>query len=138
LGACSGSVAKTTATSETTTSSSAQKGSISFCDAARGSQSAQTSGKAANPLTDPTSLRQELARVKRAAAASPAAIRGDLDALVDYYTRLVQASEKARGNPSALATALRGFESDRTSITAVVRRITAYIEQYCGVSGATG
>jgi len=135
LGACAGSGAKT---AESTTSTSAHKGTVSFCDAARSNQPAPTWGKTTNPLSDPRALREELDRVQGAAAASPAAIRGDLNTLVDYYTRLVQASERARGNPTALAAALRGFESERTTITAAVRRVTAYIEQYCGVSSTTG
>lgn len=139
LGACSGSGAKTTAsTTPTTTPTSAHNGSGSFCDTARSHQPAPAPGKAANPLTDPSALRQELETVRSAAAAGPPAIRRDLDALVDYYTRLVQASERARGNPRALAAALRGFESDRTTITAAARRITAYIEQNCRTSGTTG
>jgi hypothetical protein len=136
LSACASSGASKTV--GTTSPTSSPPGAASFCAAARGTSPTSASSKAANPLTDESGLRQELARVRHAAAVAPTAIRGDLNTLSDYYARYIQAVQRAHGNPRAFATSLRGFESDRAVVAEAAHRVSDYILRNCSASVGSG
>jgi len=140
LGACgsSGGTKSSNASSPsgaapTTASSSGSSGggnSASFCNEGRSAAHAATSS-AANPLTDTNALQQQLNRLKQTAADAPAAIRSDVNTLLDYYTKFVQAAQNAHGNPQAFVSAIQGLQANQASITAAAQRVTAWVTKYC-------
>jgi hypothetical protein len=109
----------------------------SFCDSASSAAQAVRSGAAVDPLKDTDALQQQLQRVKRAAAKAPPTIRGDVQALLAYYSKLVEAAQNAHGNQQVFASALQGFQTNQSSTIAAAQRVTTYVIEHCGVTVTT-